>query len=447
MIHLKRFLWLLAWAGWIWLGFGLWRELPREYGEPIAKLPYKDRGNVSFIGDGNRISMLKRSQDRSAVEVYDAEGGALIFASAEEKIGELNWYYPYSVRHPAFLVKDVPSVGLGYSIFDFTNGKWRHISKRNMRNSAVHSSQPWILLFDDNRGDGKTPQQVAVLDWETGKETVVCQIPPTHMIHGRMAFLENPDRVTFKIRDRIQFGSHGIREVWRLADPPVLEKRLTDVPIGTYPSNSNNGRLAFDLPVGSGAVEVYDLNEDKFIFANFPPDQRPTKPPPGRPVGKAKQIPEVDAPVVSPSGRAVFGGRPTTLWEVDSGKVLWQSEQSANAEELRSRYFVTEDWRPLLRKWLKSYAFNYETLAVRDLESGRLIVRMRTIPKARGTTFNSKATLAAGGDRQTAELSVYRIPQTPNWPLLALCQTILALPLVMLWAVLRWRRRRRRPAT
>jgi hypothetical protein len=36
---------------------------------------------------------------------------------------------------------------------------------------------------------------------------------------------------------------------------------------------------------------------------------------------------------------------------------------------------------------------------------------------------------------------VYRYP-TVNWPLLALCQTILALPLVLLWAMLRWRRMR-----
>jgi len=34
-------------------------------------------------------------------------------------------------------------------------------------------------------------------------------------------------------------------------------------------------------------------------------------------------------------------------------------------------------------------------------------------------------------------------PLPVNWPLLTLCQTILALPLILLWAALRWRRNRR----
>src|SRR5262245_44330804 len=38
---------------------------------------------------------------------------------------------------------------------------------------------------------------------------------------------------------------------------------------------------------------------------------------------------------------------------------------------------------------------------------------------------------------------VRRFPPRVDWSLLAICQTILALPLVLLWTVLRWRRMRR----
>ena len=37
MKRLTRFLWLAAWSSWLWLGFGLYRELPRETGPVVAK--------------------------------------------------------------------------------------------------------------------------------------------------------------------------------------------------------------------------------------------------------------------------------------------------------------------------------------------------------------------------------------------------------------------------
>ena len=46
----------------------------------------------------------------------------------------------------------------------------------------------------------------------------------------------------------------------------------------------------------------------------------------------------------------------------------------------------------------------------------------------------------------TSDFNIFTVP-SPNWPLLALCQSILALPLILLWAMLRWRRKRRMPGT
>src|SRR5688572_11675447 len=36
MSHLKRVLWLAAWSVWLWLGFGLYRELPRDLGPVVC---------------------------------------------------------------------------------------------------------------------------------------------------------------------------------------------------------------------------------------------------------------------------------------------------------------------------------------------------------------------------------------------------------------------------
>src|SRR5688500_1586855 len=38
MFHLKRLPWLLAWSVWLLLGFGLYRELPRDPGEQIRRV-------------------------------------------------------------------------------------------------------------------------------------------------------------------------------------------------------------------------------------------------------------------------------------------------------------------------------------------------------------------------------------------------------------------------
>ena len=65
-----------------------------------------------------------------------------------------------------------------------------------------------------------------------------------------------------------------------------------------------------------------------------------------------------------------------------------------------------------------------ETVAVRDRQSGRLLFRLWGMPAA-------------------VEAVVLGEPPPVNFPLLALCQAILALPLVLLWAVLRWRRKGR----
>src|SRR5262245_2431773 len=53
---LPRSLWLAAWSFWLWLGFGLHRELPRQVGEAarqFEKLP--EEWIAGFLDEGNSI--------------------------------------------------------------------------------------------------------------------------------------------------------------------------------------------------------------------------------------------------------------------------------------------------------------------------------------------------------------------------------------------------------
>ena len=85
---------------------------------------------------------------------------------------------------------------------------------------------------------------------------------------------------------------------------------------------------------------------------------------------------------------------------------------------------------------MRNWNWALRTDALRDLNTGALISRYR--PDAPDRTFtNSTGTMLVVGSY------VRELPPRVNWPLLALCQAILALPLVLTWLALRWRRKRR----
>src|SRR5215216_5328261 len=59
MIYFKRFLWLAAWSVWVWLGFGLYRELPRDLGPVVYRLPLRDRERaIRFLPDGRSVMTI-----------------------------------------------------------------------------------------------------------------------------------------------------------------------------------------------------------------------------------------------------------------------------------------------------------------------------------------------------------------------------------------------------
>src|SRR5262245_1890612 len=78
MFWFKRILWLAAWCVWLWLGFGLHRELPRDLGPAVSKL--KVTGTqypLGFLPDGRRFATntWPTLNDPKSVFVWDVTNG------------------------------------------------------------------------------------------------------------------------------------------------------------------------------------------------------------------------------------------------------------------------------------------------------------------------------------------------------------------------------------
>src|SRR3954470_7591683 len=67
---LPRFLWLLAWSGWAWLGVGLWRELPRDLGPVVCRLP---------LGNGEQVVGFFKSRPVVVTCARDLQNEITIF--------------------------------------------------------------------------------------------------------------------------------------------------------------------------------------------------------------------------------------------------------------------------------------------------------------------------------------------------------------------------------
>ena len=134
----------------------------------------------------------------------------------------------------------------------------------------------------------------------------------------------------------------------------------------------------------------------------------------------------------------LHGIAPGTLSDLDTGAILWQA---GPLEELDGQlggdaFLVRERWHRLWERWFPG--FKYETRACRSLETGELRFRLDPDTDFDPRRCNLDRTVIVMPDG-----AIHPYTLEPNLPLLAICQSILALPLVMLRAVLRWRRKRR----
>jgi hypothetical protein len=454
MHHLKRLLWLSAWGVWLLLGFGLYRELPRKLGDRTANLklrPGVDYG-LGFIGDTSRYvvakslaadgpSILRASRSAgTAVEVYDVESGSRLQFMPSPEFHTVDWEsFRFAPRSGVVFVTCRATIFSGRSnqdyeglnIIDPVDGKWRNIGRGAMHEPILHRDRPWVAFVEPSPL-WRQPPQVVVYDFVAKKRTMVWKERQDAKLADRPFFI--PDSSTFvvpirsperhKTLDDLDF------ELWDLDAGPSLKRTSKGFRVGDRASVAANGRVAFGSH-DPDSIHVYGIQEEKLLFSNVPQ--------PVRPVGQSGPLSQPIGVEISRDGRTVLGSA-TGQWSIDEGRQIWKPRpfEYASGASDGEQMIVSENWGELWMRWLPN--FRYITYAIRRLDSHELVCRVEGRQYISG--FSRDRVVAMDG-------SVYRMPYLVNYPLLALCQSILALPPVLLWAALRWRRRRaarRQPA-
>jgi hypothetical protein len=126
------------------------------------------------------------------------------------------------------------------------------------------------------------------------------------------------------------------------------------------------------------------------------------------------------------------------VWDVDQRREIWspipEFEVVIDAHAETHSLVVIEHWEKLLGNWASS--LRIETLAVRDLKTGAFRYRVWG-SHPRPAHWSADRQLGIAGDN-----CVYQLPPRVNIVLLTLGQAVLALPIVLPWALICWRRRR-----
>jgi len=431
----KRGLWLLAWGVWAALSVGLYRELPRDLGPEICNVqsPTQTYWVVGFVGASNDIAVIAKSEDPEAtsINIVGAETGRVIRSTLGPRMEKYCGYSSGLARRGCLCATTLPhgvgaDIERGLFLLDLRTMKWRTISSRSTVHVTIHPTRPWIV-FVEQTDQTKPGGAVVLVDFEAGKETVVCTLPEDHSLDNRPFFIGASDRlVVASFRTGPSDGVNDRRrmEIWKLLPTPAFEKRLKQVPSGAFINCVDDGRLAIYHPTDLTKVEVFDLLGERMLFTG---SSRPYADQPKEPRGVRSAL--------SSSGRSILGGDPPLLWAVDDGRILWRPRpHERSLMSIADEDFeVLERWGSLWQGWLPSV--KYSTYAFRSHESGDLLFRLNGKARIEPYFWNAPKTLAIsiGG-------GVYRFPAQVNWPLLALCQTVLATPMVLLWAVLRWRK-------
>jgi hypothetical protein len=422
---MKRGLWVAAWGVWAWLGFGLCRELPRQVGPRVCQIPINAGDTAAFIKDTHHVAVETRlARQALGLKVFDAASGASLCDTSFE------WQWPLlqplsTVRpHGVVVMPSHDQRWTGLAILDVERGRSTPVTAMTAFDVRVHPSKPWVA-FRESAPPVDNPRSLVVIDWTTG--TVVLARPRgvEYVRVGAPIFLGDSDQLVVPVSHPVEAGGEDKAdlEVWRLGFPSRLEKVIRGQPIPQFVQASRTGRLAWShQDTEGGRVSVYDLNAESMVFSRL--------------VWKGPRWSglKLEESRLSSSGRTIMTEVSTNLWDMDSGAALW-TMQGWQPPVLHDDAFTEfEQWD---KSWTRGTFLNWNTSAIRDLDTAALRFRCWNRDASILECCSRDGTLGV-----TRNGSVHRLPFRANHPLLAVCQTILGLPLVMLWAVLRWRRNR-----
>jgi len=423
-------MWAAAWGAWVWAGFGLYRELPRNLGPVACQLPFGGHENaMAFIDGKDELVAHDRGDgrpfwNRSFVNVYDAKTGEKL------RSFKVNWSWGWeneaSLRRGLLFASRYGQDNPTLEVLDLATGDWTSVAGQAAKFEALHPTQPWAVISDPQggvAGEGR----LLVVDVRTGKELFLRPFFAERRAAGTAWFAPDDDRLIVGAV-AAEFSHHRPThaEVWKLGTEPQLE-RVIQLSQGDEPVDVKEvagGRMATSGMYASGAFDVFDLESGMRVL---------WEPASGFAFGLGLFL---DSTFLSADGRFVLGGTPTRLREIESERVLWTA--SANETVLPAKrnnsFSVEEHWViPVVDYALK----DFDTIAERDLSSGRLLRRFWKKDQPSLALRSSDETMAADVNG-----AVRRMELRINGEALACCQAVLALPLVLVWARLRWRRYR-----
>jgi len=436
MKWLPRSLWLLAWCSWAWLGWGLYRELPRDLGPPICILPLGDEQSFRGFREGtHEVVTTETNDDRPGmVRIWNAESGALV-SECEGPVGE------FSVRRDGLVVGKRSAAGAamnhGASVLDLRTGAWTDLPAGCERPHCYHFTKPWAIFIVENEDQG--PSGFRVLDLRSGTTLFAWNdvdgkasgfFRYANPVFVSESLVAVPTRKTSEVGEVLEERL----EVWAIpkADRPLKEFR--GVPVGDDLSGTEGGRIAWHIDSLEPWIDVFDIHQGRLVFAYPPKRERWTGGSSGHDFGL----------VLAHDGRSVYRHHLNKLFHVDSGRVLWELHEEQQVGPFRKREALKSVYWAgpfeVCEEWAASDGDHpdYQTYALRSFSDGGLLYRYSDMSSETRELSSDRRLLFRGYDN-----GIYRMPPAPNWPLLVLCQSILALPLVLLWAVLRWRRKRR----
>jgi hypothetical protein len=422
---LKLVPWLAAWSAWAWLGVGLHRELPRELGPPLAQLPIKAPKPLEFVGDSNVIAVAKGQWAPSPpeYELYDALTGRLIGERKCPPSYDLAAEAYHSLRRGVLLHRyrrepHEPLGTTGLERIDVMTNERKRLTNRDFSSANLHGEKPLLIVVEPNDGG----ERIRVLDINTGEELCCINDGQVHAIDSTPFFLPDAKRLAVPITRKPE---SSMLEIWTIAKPSVMEASQPHPASQRLSSVSNNGLYARRHHSEFERIEVVDLYSGNVVFTT----------PSDKPGAKRRSAIADQPPVISDDGRLIFDYSSETFWNVENGRLVWQSADYENAVPVMKDHLqVRERWS---RWWSPTNVRmdKFTTTAFRNYETGRVDWRVRGFRMPQ--YLNGPVTLAAD-----AFGNVYRWPPPVNGPLLAACQAVLALPIVMTWFVLRWLKRR-----
>jgi hypothetical protein len=430
MRWLSRFLWLAAWCAWVWLGFGLYRELPRQVGQRLSQIPI-DRSErvLGFVNDTPFVVVEPRSPTVSmTLKVFDG------------RTGLLSHEVPFDSRWPMLTDSACRSHGVlfargrgmsnaGFGVVDLTTGQWKMLSEMMVLDAVVHPKRPWVAFRESARPIDK-PRRLVVVDFRTGDEVFLRPQDSEYVSLGAPLFVGESDRLVVPISRATEPGADDAKdvEVWRLASPAIREKVIRNVRIGSEPQTTTSGRIAWrTFEPTSHRVDVFDLDAERVIFSTSPTARDPRS-----------RFAIQSYFRLSSTGRALMSMSDPQfgLRNVETGEMLWHPSEGLppGLIEGADLFEVEELWDrrlPVVRLG------EWRTNALYDLDDASLQFRCWSA-NAPILEFTN-ADFSLGVNPQGA---VHRLPFRVNWPLLVLGQMILALPLLLVWLILHRRPRR-----